>query len=131
MRFLKTYAIIVTCLFIGLAFLPRAFEMEKVVASGYDKKHQPAIVDHVTSQATTVQRRIRWNGGTAEIWIQNRDATNNLLVSFDTGDTKKWWTIPANTNMIDVYPISVNQLWLKSSASTVNFEMLIFKRSRN
>jgi hypothetical protein len=103
--------------------------VKEAVASGYDKKHQPKRTLQVDSQATTLLRAIRWDGGTSEIWIQNRDATNDLLISFDTSNDKTFWTIPANTNTIDVFPVGVNKFWAKSSAGTINFEAIIYLRA--
>lgn len=114
---------------LGALFIASHFTIGSVEASGYDKKHQPKIAQHVSSTATTVVRRIRWNGGTSEIWIQNRDATNHLLISFDKEAPRKFWTIPANTT--DVYPVDVQEVWMKSAAASVAFEMIIFKRSAN
>lgn len=86
----------------------------------------PTEVIHVSSTATTSERRIRWDGTSIEIWLQHKDPTNNLLISFDTGTTKRWWTLPDSTE--DIYYFATSEFYLKSSAGSVAFEAMIFKR---
>jgi len=116
-------------LFIVIALTTIEISTPEVEASGYTKKDQPGKVQHVSTTATTLLRRIRWSGGTSEIWFQNMSTNKNIHLSFDTATTKKFWTIPFNaTNpTMEVFPVNLTEIWVYGD-STAAFEMLIFKR---
>lgn len=76
---------------------------------------------HINGSATTSPATLP-EKGSASTWLSvcNADATNNLLVSFDGGTN--FTTIFPKTRLEG--PFKVKSLTLKSSSSTVAYEIL-------
>lgn len=83
-----------------------------------------SIAKHFNGSATTTAAPVDVGTGVAAIVIENMDATNNLLVSFDGGTTFK----TVKPGIILTVDVSTRNLVVKSSAGTVNYEILVTVR---
>ena len=79
------------------------------------------VAEHHNGNATVTPADVTFSGTSKSILIQNRDGTNNLLVSFDGGSNTK--TVDPNQSLsIDASHTVVK---VSSSAGTVAYEMLV------
>ncbi len=79
------------------------------------------VAEHKNGSATGTPATVTFSGTSKSLLIENRDATNNLLVSFDGGANTK--TIGPNQVLsIEANHASVD---VSSSAGTVAYEMLV------
>jgi len=77
-------------------------------------------VKHINGAANTTAADVNLGVGVNSITIENMDATNNLLVSFDGGATFKTLGIGKSVSL----EVSVGKIMVKSSAGSVNYEIL-------
>lgn len=79
------------------------------------------VTEHHNGTATTTPATAAFSGTSKSILIENRDATNDLLVSFDVGaNTKR--IAPGQSLSVDANHVSIQ---VSSSAVTVAYEMLV------
>ena len=81
---------------------------------------QASNARHVNGTAETTPAPVVLGTGAVSLLVENR-GSNDLLVSFDTGTTFK--TIGAGLALS--FDISVSTLIIKSSAGSVNYEILV------
>ena len=79
------------------------------------------VAEHHNGTATTTPANVPFSGTSKSILIDNLDASNNLLVSFDGGSNTKT-ILPGQSLSIEANHSSVD---VSSSAATVAFEMLV------
>jgi len=79
------------------------------------------VAEHHNGSATVTPADVTFSGTSQSILIQNRDGTNDLLVSFDAGATTKAIN-PGQSLSIDASHPSVK---VSSFAGTVAYEMLV------
>jgi hypothetical protein len=77
---------------------------------------------HINGTASATATKISWgNKRSMHLWIQNTDATNDVQISFDDGTT--FYSIQQTAT--EKFPISLGHIWVKASASTVTYQMLV------
>ncbi|TDI97051.1 MAG: hypothetical protein E2O29_02095 [Deltaproteobacteria bacterium] len=79
------------------------------------------VAEHHNGTATTTPANVTFTGTSKAILIDNLDASNNLLVSFDGGANTKT-VLPGQSLSIEANHSAVA---VSSSAATVPFEMLV------
>lgn len=79
------------------------------------------VAEHHNGSATTAPATVSFSGTSKSLLIENRDSTNDLLISFD-GDSNTKTIGPGQSLSIEANHASVR---VSSSAGTVAYEMLV------